>query len=148
MYRIGLLAAIMNLVREEFCLPSTEARRPIKDGDKGLRGVGWGRGEGSEDLRQAPTRKTKNAVDRRQNNRMLIKAVSARHCAATSALRSCCPNCCARTESQLTTISVAPPLGNNRKKSNFQAELHLPTLDLFWANLRVLPPLDLAWTRK
>ena len=38
-----------------------------------------------------------------------------------------------------------------QKKFNFQAQLHLPTLDLFWANPRVrhhLPPLDLAWTRK
>ena len=38
-----------------------------------------------------------------------------------------------------------------QKKSNVQAQLHLPTLDLFWANLSVqhhLPPLDLAWTCK
>ena len=38
-----------------------------------------------------------------------------------------------------------------QKKSNSLAQLHLPTLDLFWANLRVqhhLPPLDLACTRK
>ena len=45
-------------------LTSTEARRPIRDGDKGGRGK-------SEDSRQAPTRKTRDAVDRRQNNRML-----------------------------------------------------------------------------
>ena len=38
-----------------------------------------------------------------------------------------------------------------QKKSSSQAQLHLPALDLFCANLRVqhhLPPLDLAWTRK
>ena len=38
-----------------------------------------------------------------------------------------------------------------QKKSNFQAQLHLHTLDLFWANLRVqhhLPPLDIARIRK
>ena len=39
--------------------------------------------------KQAPTRKTKNALDRRQNNKN-VKVVSA------SPLRSdCCPNCCA-----------------------------------------------------
>ena len=40
-----------------------EARRPIQDGDEG--------GKTSETSRQAPTRKTKAAVDRRQNNKML-----------------------------------------------------------------------------
>ena len=32
-------------------------------------------------------------MEGRQNNRMSIKAVSVRHCAATTAPRSCCPNC-------------------------------------------------------
>ena len=46
----------------------------------------WGRGrvgkggQKSETSKQAPTRKTKAAVDRRQNNRM--SRVSVRHCAA------------------------------------------------------------------
>ena len=49
---------------------STEASRPIRDGDE------WGRGK-SEDSRQAPTRKTnKAAVDRRQNNKMLRQCPS------------------------------------------------------------------------
>ena len=41
--------------------------KPIRDGDQ------WERGGGqkSEISKQAPTRKTKAAVDRRQNNRML-----------------------------------------------------------------------------
>ena len=50
---------------ELFCLTSTQTRMFIRDGDKG---------EGDERVKaqsQAPTRKTKNAVDRRQNNRML-----------------------------------------------------------------------------
>ena len=50
-------------------------------------------GQKSETSKQTPTRKTKAAVDRRQNSRMLIKAVSVRHCAATTAPRNCCPNC-------------------------------------------------------
>ena len=44
-------------------------------------------------------KKTEETVDRRQNNGS-IKAVSPRHCPATSALRICCFNCCAWAESQ------------------------------------------------
>ena len=50
-------------------------------------------------------------------------------------------------------MSIALPAVEKQlrqKKSNFQAQLHLPALDLFWANLKVqhhLPLLDLAWTR-
>ena len=44
-------------------------------------------------------KKTGETVDRRQNNES-IKAVSPRHCPATSALRICCFNCCAWAESQ------------------------------------------------
>ena len=47
------------------CLTSTEARRPIRDGDEWQKG-----GQKRETPKQAPTRKTKAAVDRRQNNRM------------------------------------------------------------------------------
>ena len=55
----------------EFCLTSTEAIRPVRDGDE------WGKGElKSETSKQAPTRKTEAAVDRRQNNRMLRKCPS------------------------------------------------------------------------
>ena len=46
-----------------------------------------------EDLNQAPTRKTKAAVDSRQNNKMLIKAVSVQHCTVTPAPHNCCHNC-------------------------------------------------------
>ena len=53
------------------------------------------RGEGGESVKarpRAPTRKTEEAVDRRQNNGS-VKAVSLRHCPATCALRNCCFNC-------------------------------------------------------
>ena len=59
--------------------------------------VGWGVGGGGERVKarpRAPTRKTEEAVDRRQNNGS-VKAVSPRHCAAASVLRNCCFNCCA-----------------------------------------------------
>ena len=65
----------------------------------------------SEDSRQSPTRKTKDAEDRRQNNRMLIKAVSARHCAVASVLCSCCPNC---------YVEQSPPLGTQNAHSHAQ----------------------------
>ena len=62
--------------------------RPIRDRD---------RGEGGERVKarpRAPTRKTEEAVDRRQKNKN-VKAASPRHCVATSVPRSCCFNCCA-----------------------------------------------------
>ena len=73
---------------------STEARMLIRDGN-GEKGGGEGEGGERVEARQrAPTRKTEEAVDRRQNNGS-VKAVSPRHCPATSALRHCCFNCCA-----------------------------------------------------
>ena len=53
----------------------------IRDGDKG--------GERVKARPQAPTRKAGEAVDRRQNNGS-DKAVSPRHCVATTVLRNCC----------------------------------------------------------
>ena len=38
---------------------------------------------------RAPTRKTEEAVDRRQNNGS-VKVVSTRHCTAASVLHNCC----------------------------------------------------------
>ena len=72
-----------------FRLTSTEARWPIRDGDR------VGRGRESERLdRGNRPKKTGETVDRRQNNRS-VKAVSPRHCPATCALRNCSFNCCA-----------------------------------------------------
>ena len=70
-------------------LTSTEARWPIRDGDR------VGRGRESERLdRGNRPKKTGETVDRRQNNGS-VKAVSPRHCPATCALRNCSFNCCA-----------------------------------------------------
>ena len=63
-------------------------------------------------------RKTKAAVDRRQNNRMLIKAVSVRHCAATTAPRNCCPNCYAEQSHKDNVRSSAVGKQLKQKKSN------------------------------
>ena len=71
-------------------LTSTEARWPIRDGDRVA-----GRGRESERLdRGNRPKKTGETVDRRQNYGS-VKAVSPRHCPATCAPRNCSFNCCA-----------------------------------------------------
>ena len=97
------------------CLTSTEARRPVRDG--GTSGKRGGGGQKSETSKQAPTRKTKAAVDRRQNNRML------RQCPSGIAQRPqhhaiAVPTAVLNRVTK--TMSVAPPLGSKlkQKKSN------------------------------
>ena len=71
------------------CLTSTEARWPIRVGDR------VGRGRESERLdRGNRPKKTGETVDRRQNNGS-VKAVSPRHCPATCAPCNYSFNCCA-----------------------------------------------------
>ena len=101
------------------CLTSTEARRPIRDGDEWEKG-----GQKSETSKQAPTRKTKVAVDRRQNEN--VKAVSIRSCAVTTAPRNCCPKCYAEQSHKDNVRSSAVGKQLKQKKSNSQAQLHLP----------------------
>ena len=81
------------------CFTSTEARWLIRDGDRVRRGRQSGKGTTERRLdRGNRPKKTGETVDRRQNNGS-VKAVSPRHCPATCALRNCCFNCCAWTES-------------------------------------------------
>ena len=85
-----------------------------------------------------------------RTTKIMLRQSSVRHCAATTAPPSCCPNCYAEHSHKDSVNSSAVGKQMKRKKSNSQAQLHLPALDLFWANLRVqhhLPPLDLSWTR-
>ena len=59
---------------------------------------------------RAPTRKSEEAVDRRQNNQNInvnFKAVSPRHCPLASVLRNCCFNCCAEQTDKDTVRSTA-----------------------------------------
>ena len=93
-----------------------------------LLGTGGGEGGGrNTEISTAEYRpkKTGETVDRRQNNRS-VKAMSPRHCPATSALCSCCFNC--RAWAVARTMSVALLLRNNlkRKKSNFCSPAPLP----------------------
>ena len=86
----------------------------------------------------------------RQDNKH-VTAVSPGHCAAASVLHNCCVKCCAEQSHKHNVRCTAVENQLRQKKSNFQAQLYLPTLHLFWANLMVqhhLPSLDLAWTHK
>ena len=62
---------------------------------------------------RAPTWKTEEAVDRRQNNGR-VKAVSPRHCAATSVLRNIAASTAVLGRVP-RTMSVSPLLSNNLK---------------------------------
>ena len=107
------------------CLTSTDTSRPIKDGDE------WEKG----DRRMKPR-------DRRQPGRPRL---------SWTARTIKCPSSIAqRPQNHATAVPTAmqnSDKGNVRssavgkqlkqKKSNSQAELHLPALDLFWANLWV-----------
>ena len=59
-----------------------------------------------------------------------------RHCAATTAPRSCCSNCYAEQSHKDSFRSSAVGKQLKQKKSNSLslAQHHLPALDLFWAN--------------
>ena len=91
-------------------------------------------------------KKTGETVDRRQNNGS-VKTVSPRHCPATCALRNCSFNCCAGQNhyDNVRCTAVDGQLGQrSKRRPTCSAQLHLPTHDLFWANVRVqlhLPPL-------
>ena len=94
-------------------------------------------------------KKTGETVDRRQNNGS-VKAVSPRHCAATSAPRDCCFTAVFGQSHKDNGRWLHCCWGTTRSERSptFAAQLHLPAHDLFWANLRVqlhLPPLDFAW---
>ena len=130
------------------CLTSTEARWPIRDGDR------VGRGQESDRLdRGNCPKKTRETVDRRQNNGS-VKAVSPRHCPATCALCNCSFNCCAGQSLRQCLLHrcwQTTWTTRSKRRPTCSAQLHLPTHDLFWAKVRVqlhLPPLrsfDLAW---
>ena len=66
-----------------------------------------------------------------------VKAVSVRHCAATTAPRSCYPSCYAEQGHKDNVRSSAVGKQLKQKKSNSQAQHHLPGLDLFWDNFFV-----------
>ena len=100
-------------------------------------GKGGGGGQKSETSKQAPTRKTKAAVDRRQNNRMFKLRQSVRHRVATTAPRNCCPDCYAEQSHKDSVRSSAVGKQPKQNKSNSPAENHLPALDLFWASFFV-----------
>ena len=107
-----------------FCLTSTEARLLSRDG-----GGGGGEEGGRERVKarsQAPTRKTKMPWTATRTTTKMLRQCPLRHCAATSVLRSCCPNCCVEQSHKDNVRSSAAEKRLRQKKSNFQAQLHLP----------------------
>ena len=88
-------------------------------------------------------------MDRRQNNKML------RQCPLGIAQQlvyyAIAVSTAVRNSHKDNVRSSAVEKQLKQKKSDFQDQLHLHTVDLLRANLRVqhhLAPLDLAWTRK
>ena len=88
-------------------------------------------GQKSETSKQAPTRKTKAAVDRRQNNRMLRQSPSGiarlppHHVIAVP------------TAMQNSYNVRSPAVGKQLKQKSSSlsiAQHHLPAFDLFWAS--------------
>ena len=60
--------------------------------------------------------------------------MSVRHCAATTAPRNCCPNCCAEQSHNVRSSAVGKQLKQEKSNSVSIAQHHLPALDLFWAS--------------
>ena len=105
-------------------LTPTEARRPIRDGGEWEKG-----GQKSETSKQAPTRKTEAAVDRRQNNGTL------RQCPSGIAQRP--PEHSHKDSVRSSAVGKQLKQTKSNSLSLSLAQLHLPTLDLFWANFFV-----------
>ena len=114
-------------------------QRPVGLSEMGTSGKA---GKKSETSKQVPTQKTKAAVDRRQNNKMLQQRPSG----IAQRPHNCCPNC--HTEQ---SQRQCPQLRCWETTEAKEVQLHLPAPDLFGANLWVqhyLPPLDLIWICK
>ena len=108
-----------------FCFTSTEARWLIRDRDREERG---GKSEGlTVDTAQKKTRET---VDCCQNNGS-VKAVSPRHCPATSALHNCCFNCSVG-QSHKDNVRCTAAEERLKAKEVQLSQPHLPPLDLTW----------------
>ena len=88
-------------------------------------------GQKSETSKQAPTQKTKAAVDRRQNHRMLpqcLSGIAQRHAIAfPTAMQN-------RVTMTVCSSAVGKRLKQKKSNSLSIAQHHLPALALFWAS--------------
>ena len=84
--------------------------------------------------RRQPKRPSSRGPPPEQQN---VKAVSVWQCAVTTAPRNCYPSCYAEQSYKDNVRSSAVGEQLKQKKSNFQAQHHLPVLDLFWDNFFV-----------
>ena len=76
----------------------------------------------------APTRKTKDAADRRQNNKNVRQCPLAIAQQLVYYAASCCLNCCAEQSHKDNVRCTAVEKQPRQKKSNFQAQFRLLAL--------------------
>ena len=95
-------------------------------------------GQKSETSKQAPTRKTKAAVDRRQNHRML------RQCPSGIAQRPLHHSIAVPTAMQDSLKDNVRWETTKAKEVQLCSPAHLPALDLFWANFFVVVQLTIS----
>ena len=113
------------------CLTSTEASRPIRDGDEWEKG-----GQKSETSKQAPTWKTTAAVDHCQNRmlRQCPSGIAQRPPHHAIAVPTAMQN---SHKDNVRSSAVGQQLKQNKSNSLSLAQHHLPALDLFWASFLV-----------
>ena len=126
------LTGVTGAVCKVSCL-SFIAQRPRRR--EGLLGTGTSGKRGTEEwnLETGADPEDQGCRGPPQEQQDVKKAVSVRHCAATTAPRNCCPNCYAEQSHKDNVRSSAVGKQLKQKKSNSQTQLHLPALDLFWA---------------
>ena len=134
-----------------YCLPSTEARWLIRDGNGGAGreegGGGRGRGRGSEGstsdtARKRPERPWTAAARTMEVLRRCPLGIAQRLVHRAIAVSTAG----AESQGQCPLHCSWGTIWRERIQLSFAAQLHLPAHDLFWANLRVqlhLSPLDL-----
>ena len=101
----------MGLNMSFWCLTSTEARRPIRDGDEWERGIEeWNLETGANPEGQGCRGPPPEQQD--------VKAASVLHCAATTVPRNCCTNCYAEQSHRDNVRSSAVGKQLKQEKSN------------------------------
>ena len=139
-----------------FCFTSTEARLLITDGDGGGGGVGGGgkrcervrRGRESEGSTADTARKRPERPWSAARTMEVLRQCPHRHCAATSAPRSCCFNCRAgQSHKGQCPLHCCWGTTRSERSPTFAAQLHLPAHDLFWLTWGYQPPPTLSWSR-
>ena len=128
------------IIDRPVCFTSTEARMLIRDGNKR---VGGGAGSGG---RKSECSTADTARKRPERPWTAARTMEVLRRCPLAIVRRLVP-CWAESQGQCPLHCCWGTTRSERSPA-FAAQLHLPTHDLFWANLRVqlhLPPLDFAW---